>query len=237
MEASPAPQEPGPPGAPQRRGALVFGGLMVVVIAVIVGILVLGGDDDEDSDAAAEAGSCEAVEAPAPKEVDLPGPDAETPSASTVIFETSCGSFTVTLDAERAPKTAASFEYLAAEGVYDGTPFHRVAPGFVVQGGDPSGDGTGGPGYSVTEKPPGTLSYARGLVAMAKTGAEPPGTSGSQFFVVTAEADAGLPPDYALVGEVTEGYETIEEIEALGSPGTDGPPSEPVVVESATPEG
>jgi cyclophilin family peptidyl-prolyl cis-trans isomerase len=239
MEASRSPQETGPPGPPDsspRRGALIFGGLMLVVIAVVVGILVLGGDDEDSGDDAAADG-CETVEAPAPKQVELPGPEAEAPSASTVVFETSCGSFTVTLDAERAPKTAASFEYLAAEGAYDGTPFHRVAPGFVVQGGDPSGDGTGGPGYSVTEKPPGTLSYTRGLVAMAKTGAEPPGTSGSQFFVVTAEADAGLPPDYALVGEVTEGYETIEKIEALGSPGTDGPPSQPVVVESATPEG
>lgn len=209
---------------------------MLIVIAVVVGILVLGGDDDEGS-TVAEDGACESVEAPEPKDVSLPGPDAEAPTASTVVFDTSCGSFTVTLDAERAPKTAASFEYLASEGVYDGTPFHRVAPGFVVQGGDPSGDGTGGPGYSVTEKPPGTLSYTRGLVAMAKTGAEPPGTSGSQFFVVTAEADAGLPPDYALVGEVTDGYETIEKIEALGTEGSDGPPSQPVVVNSATPEG
>ena len=231
-----------PPAAPtsrppERRGALLFGALMLVVIAVVVGILVLGGDDEEGTGTAEESGACETVEAPEPKDVSLPGPEAETPTASTVVFDTSCGSFTVTLDAEQAPKTAASFEYLAAEGVYDGTPFHRVAPGFVVQGGDPSGDGTGGPGYSVTEKPPASLSYTRGLVAMAKTGAEPPGTSGSQFFVVTAEADAGLPPDYALVGEVTDGYETIEKIEALGSPGTDGPPSQPVIVNSATPEG
>jgi peptidyl-prolyl cis-trans isomerase B (cyclophilin B) len=234
MEATRAPQ-PASSGPPERRGALIFGGLMLIVIAVVVGILVLGGDDE--SSTVAEDGDCETVEAPEPKDVSLPGPEAETPSASTVVFDTSCGSFTVTLDAEAAPKTAASFEYLAAEGVYDGTPFHRVAPGFVVQGGDPSGDGTGGPGYSVTEKPPGTLSYTRGLVAMAKTGAEPPGTSGSQFFVVTAEADAGLPPDYALVGEVTEGYETIEKIEALGTEGSDGPPSQPVIVNSATPEG
>ena len=236
MQAAPTPADPHS-RPPQRRGALLFGALMLIVIAVVVGILVLGGDDEDSSGADAESGACESVEAPAPKDVSLPGPEADAPTADSVVFDTSCGSFTVTLDAEQAPKTAASFEYLAAEGVYDGTPFHRVAPGFVVQGGDPSGDGTGGPGYSVTEKPPGGLSYTRGLVAMAKTGAEPPGTSGSQFFVVTAEADAGLPPDYALVGEVTEGYETIEKIEALGTPGSDGPPSQSVIVNSATPEG
>ncbi|TFG71806.1 MAG: peptidylprolyl isomerase, partial [Solirubrobacterales bacterium] len=121
---------------------------------------------------------------------------------------------------------------------FDNTQFHRVAPGFVVQGGDPSGDGSGGPGYSVTERPPNDLSYTRGLVAMAKTGAEPPGTSGSQFFIVTSEADAGLPPDFALVGEVTEGLDTVVAIEALGAgPGSDGPPSQPVVVNSTMVEG
>lgn len=237
MEASPTPAEPGAQ-PPQRRGALVFGGLMVVVIVVVVGILVLGGDDEEGTTGAAESGECETVEAPAPKEVDLPGPDAEAPTVSTVVIDTSCGSFTVTLDAERAPKTAASFQYLAEEGVFDGTPFHRVIPGFVVQGGDPQGTGLGGPGYSITEKPPPSLSYSRGLVAMAKNEAEPPGTSGSQFFVVTAAADAGLPPDYALVGEVTDGYDTVERIEALGGAGETGEKtSQPIVINSATAEG
>ena len=96
--------------------------------------------------------------------------------------------------------------------------------------------GTGGPGYSVDEKPPSDLSYTKGIVAMAKSEAEPPGRSGSQFYVVTG-ADAGLPPDYALVGQVTDGMDVVEAIDALGTPGADGPPSMPVVINSATTEG
>lgn len=192
------------------------------------------GDDGETT---SEESACAEVEAPPAKDVELEAPKAKAPTASSVAFETSCGSFTVALDAETNPKTAASFQYLAEEGVFDDTPFHRVAPGFVVQGGDPTGEGTGGPGYSITERPPRDLSYTRGLVAMAKTSAEPPGTSGSQFFIVTADADAGLPPDYAIAGEVSEGFETVEAIEALGGgPGSDGPPSQTVITETATVE-
>jgi peptidyl-prolyl cis-trans isomerase B (cyclophilin B) len=111
----------------------------------------------------------------------------------------------------------------------------------VIQGGDPLGSdpvkaGTGGPGYHVDEKPPADLSYTKGIVAMAKSQVEPPGRSGSQFYVVTG-ADAGLPPDYALAGKVTEGMDTVEAIDALGTPGADGPPTQTVVIESATPEG
>lgn len=227
-----AERDPGP----GRRGALLFGALMVVVLAAVGVILVTGDDDGGDEQGASS--DCETVEEPSPKTVDIPAPNAKRPTGSAVVFETNCGSFTVALDTERAPRTAASFEYLAEEGVFDDTPFHRIAPGFVIQGGDPNGDGTGGPGYSIRERPPQNLSYTRGLVAMAKTGAEPPGTSGSQFFVVTADADAGLPPDFAPVGEVSEGFETIERIEALGAgSGTDGPPTQAVVIESATVEG
>ncbi len=220
---------------PGRRGALVFGGVLLVAIVAVVIVLLVG--DDGETDGTDAAGGCESVTAAEPQQVELPAPKAKQPSASAVVFDTNCGSFTVSLDAERAPKTAASFQYLAEQGAYDGTPFHRVAPGFVIQGGDPAGDGTGGPGYTITERPPQDLSYTRGTVAMAKTGAEPPGTSGSQFFVVTAEADAGLPADFALVGEVSDGFGTIERIEALGAPGSDGPPSQNVVIQSATVEG
>lgn len=224
--------------SPSRTGALIFGGLMVAVIVVLVIVLTGGDDGDGESASSAVAGECQEAEPASAKQVDLPEPPTKVPSASEVVFETSCGSFTVTLDAERAPKTTASFQYLAEEGVFDGTPFHRVIPGFVVQGGDPNGDGTGGPGFSITEAPPDDLSYTRGLVAMAKTEAEPPGTSGSQFFVITAEADGGLAPDFALVGEVTEGFETILAIEALGDPsGQTEAPSQPVLIETATVKG
>lgn len=200
-----------------------------------------GGGSSSDSTSASASPACQTVDAPPPKkDVKLAPPKADAPTATGVKFDTSCGSFTVSFD-DRAPKTDASFQYLAEQGLFNDTIFHRVVPGFVIQGGDPLGSstepgvaGTGGPGYSVDEKPPSNLSYTEGTVAMAKSQAEPPGRSGSQFYVVTA-ADAGLPPDYALVGKVSEGYDVVKAIEALGTPGSDGPPSMPVVINSATP--
>lgn len=222
----------------QAKLSLALG--LAVAIAVAA-VLLSGGDDDaggadvSETNAATEVG-CEFAEAPEAKDLALPAPTAKTPTASTVVFETSCGSFTVTLDAENAPLTAASVEYLAGEGVYDGVGFTRIAPGFVIQGGDPTETRAGSAGYSITEKPPADTAYTKGVVAMAKSGVEPPGTSGSQFFVVTG-ADAGLPPDYAVVGEVTAGFETIEKIESVGTAdgSGDGPAAAPVVINSATP--
>ncbi len=150
-----------------------------------------------------------------------------------LVFDTSCGSFTVTLDQELAPNTSASLVALAGDGFFDDTIFHRVVPDFVIQGGDPTQTGAGGPGYSTVDVPPDDAAYVKGVVAMAKTELEPPGTSGSQFFVVTG-ADIGLPPEYAIVGEVTEGMDTIDRIAALAQ--GDGPPSQPVVVSSVTVE-
>src|SRR5262249_39523595 len=103
-----------------------------------------------------------------------------------------------------------------------------------IQGGDPTQSGTGGPGYSIDEPPPGNLSYTRGVVAMAKSPAEPPGRSGSQFFVVT-QPDAGLTPDYALVGRVVSGLDVVDRIEQLGSP--DDRPLAPVVINRMTIKG
>jgi cyclophilin family peptidyl-prolyl cis-trans isomerase len=99
----------------------------------------------------------------------------------------------------------------------------------VIQGGDPLGNGAGGPGYSVDEKPPPNLSYTRGIVAMAKTSAEPPGRSGSQFYIVLAP-DAGLPPEYALLGRVSEGMNVVERIGKLGRP-EEKPPKQTVLIE------
>src|SRR5207248_11635926 len=105
---------------------------------------------------------------------------------------TSCGDFVIRLVVKAAPRTAASFAYLARRGFYNGLTFHRIVPGFVIQGGDPRGNGQGGPGYSVVEAPPHSLKYTRGVVAMAKSEIQDPGTSGSQFFIVTGP-DAQLP--------------------------------------------
>ena len=176
---------------------------------------------------------CRTVEAPEPKEepsLDKPAERLKAGRTYDVVMTTSCGTFTIRLDQAENPKTAASFAALVREGFYDGLTFHRVVPEFVIQGGDPAGNGTGGPGYSVREAPPSDQAYTAGVVAMAKAGNEPPGTSGSQFFVVTGD-DTGLPPEYAVAGEVTEGMEAVDAIEALGT--GDGPPSQPVVIESA----
>ena len=218
--------------------------ISAILIALALALVACGGDDSTSSTAAGTsddaASACDQVDQPSPKKVKLKAPPLKAPPAgTTVTFDTNCGSFTVELDTKGAPKTSASFAYLAQEGLFDDTPFHRVAPGFVVQAGDPLGGdpklaGTGGPGYSVTEKPAPDAQYTKGVVAMAKSEVEPPGTSGSQFFIVTG-ADAGLPPDYAIAGKISEGFETVQAIEAQAQPGvSDGPPAQPVVIDTAT---
>jgi cyclophilin family peptidyl-prolyl cis-trans isomerase len=139
-----------------------------------------------------------------------------------VTVQTSLGTFAFTLDVKDSPCTTSSFAHLARQHFFDGLIFHRIVPGFVIQGGDPNGNGTGGPGYTVVDTPPTDAKYVRGVVAMAKTGTEPAGTSGSQFFVVTG-ADAGLPPDYALLGKVTRGLDVVERIGRLGNPQNEQP--------------
>jgi peptidyl-prolyl cis-trans isomerase B (cyclophilin B) len=188
------------------------------------------GGGDGESEQAAAPGGCRQVEQPEARtqSVEPPsGPLAEG-SHPRVLVETSCGPFTITLDPESAPNAAASFANLARTGYYDGTSFHRIVPGFVIQGGDPTGTGAGGPGYTTVDTPrPGTR-YPRGAVAMAKTGEEPAGTAGSQFFVVTR--DAPLPPDYAVIGSVADGMQTVDRISALGDRATELP-RRPVVID------
>ena len=139
-----------------------------------------------------------------------------------LVVSTNCGSFTVALDVSAAPNTTASLVALAKAGFFDGTVFHRIVPGFVIQGGDPTGTGQGGPGYTTVDRPRPDARYTRGVVAMAKTPGEAPGTAGSQFFVVTG-ADTGLPPDYAVVGRVLKGLDVVERIGRLGNPATEQP--------------
>jgi len=221
---------------PDRRWIVlaVFG---LVAVAVVVAVLIGGGGDSDDDTTTpstqATSSGCEKVEAPAPKNVSFKAPDQvlEKGKPATAVVKTSCGTFEIELDTERAPKTANSFAFLAEEGFYDDLTFHRIVPGFVIQGGDPEGTGLGGPGYSVDEEPPANLSYTKGVVAMAKSSADPPGRSGSQFYVVTG-ADAGLPPEYALVGKVSEGFDAISRIEELGGP--DEKPKQPVVIEEVS---
>lgn len=209
--------------------------LLLAALALLAGC---GGGDDEaggdDGTTTAPITECQDVDAPDPRDPGTNTAPTEELDASlthTLTFETSCGTFEVTLDPEAAPKTAASLLALAESGYFDDTIFHRVVPGFVIQGGDPTQSGGGGPGYSTVDAPPSDAAYTKGVVAMAKTEVEAAGTSGSQFFVVTGD-DIGLHPDYAIVGEVTEGMDTVERIDALGV--GDGPPSQPVVVNTVT---
>jgi peptidyl-prolyl cis-trans isomerase B (cyclophilin B) len=212
----------------------------LVALALVLAVLAAGcGGDDGDGEGAgttAASGECESVEAPEAQEAEqreAPSEPLDTGTTYSLVVETSCGPFTIALDLDQAPTTSASLVALAKNGFFDDTTFHRVVPGFVIQGGDPTGTGAGGPGYSTVDKPPSDAKYVRGVAAMAKTQVEAPGTAGSQFFVVTGE-DVGLPPDYAIVGEVTEGMDSVERIEALGT--GDGPPSQPVVIEAITVE-
>jgi peptidyl-prolyl cis-trans isomerase B (cyclophilin B) len=207
--------------------------MRTVLIALLIAAVAVGcgGGDDE---ATSGGGECESVKAPEPREpatLAAPSEPLDASTTYTLTFETNCGSFTITLDPELAPETSASLVALARDGYFNDTIFHRVVPGFVIQGGDPTQKGAGGPGYSTVDVPPSTAAYTKGVVAMAKSGVEAPGTAGSQFFVVSGD-DAGLPPEYAIVGEVTEGIDAVERIGALGV--GDGPPSQPVVVTSVT---
>jgi peptidyl-prolyl cis-trans isomerase B (cyclophilin B) len=194
-----------------------------------------GGPAPAPEDTGGEQGTgCEQAGAPAPKDAKLKKPKEKLDPAKTYVatVRTNCGDFEITLDAERAPKTGGSFKHLVDEGFYDGLGFHRIVPGFVVQGGDPQGDGSGGPGYKVVEAPPKDLQYTKGVVAMAKTQIEEAGTSGSQFFVVTGE-DAQLPPDYALLGKVTAGQEVVDLI-GVAPVQPDEQPVDPIVIRSIT---
>jgi cyclophilin family peptidyl-prolyl cis-trans isomerase len=190
--------------------------LLFLCLACAVLIGACGGDDSSSSD------TTTAKPDSGPQTL-----DASKTYVATV--DTSKGSFQITLDAKRAPKTGGSFKSLADKGFYDKLTFHRIVPGFVIQGGDPNGDGTGGPGYTVQEAPPQDLKYTQGVVAMAKTGSEPPGTSGSQFFVVTA-ADAQLPPEYALLGRVTSGADVVSRIAAVKTDPSTEKPLKPVTI-------
>ena len=211
-------------------------GLLSATCALLVAALVLlaagcGGGDGSST----TASGCEDVEAPAPRDdggQTAPTEPLDASQSWTLTFDTSCGTFVVTLDLDSAPKTAASLVSLARAGYYDDTIFHRIVPGFVIQGGDPTQSGNGGPGYTTVDPPPAGAAYTKGVVAMAKTGAVAPGTAGSQFFVVTA-ADAGLPPDFALLGRVSTGMDVVDKIGMLGDPATELPTTK-VVIEKAT---
>ncbi len=143
----------------------------------------------------------------------------------TVTIATSKGAITIKVEAALGPLAAGNFVALASCGFYDGLVFHRIVPGFVIQGGDPTGTGGGGPGYQFADDPV-TVPYTRGVVAMANSG---PNTNGSQFFIVLA--DSGLAPKYSIFGRVTAGMDAVDAIAAAADAEN---PSHPIAMDSVT---
>ena len=147
----------------------------------------------------------------------------------TATMETSHGTMAIALDPAAAPRTVNSFVVLARYHYFDGIVFHRIIPGFVLQGGDPTGKGTGGPGYQFADELPKPGRYELGSLAMANAG---PNTNGSQFFVISGPDGMRLPPQYSLFGKVVAGLETVAAIDAVGTSG--GTPKENVTIEKVT---
>jgi cyclophilin family peptidyl-prolyl cis-trans isomerase len=150
----------------------------------------------------------------------------------TVTIETALGTMTLKVEGDLSPIAAGNFVALAGCGFYDGVGFHRVVPGFVIQGGDPTGTGGGGPGYTIKDEPV-TATYARGIVAMART--PRPDSVGSQFFIVLDDAARGsleAANTYQIIGSVTSGMETADAITAAA--GAKQLPSDPVVMTHVT---
>jgi peptidyl-prolyl cis-trans isomerase B (cyclophilin B) len=153
----------------------------------------------------------------------------------TIEFQTSHGNFTVELDEERAPCNGASLVKLANEGFFNGITIHRIVPDFVIQAGRSEKTPDGGPGYSTIDPPLPETQYTKGVVAMAKATPEPPGTGGSEFFIVTGD-DLQLPSDYASVGRIVEGMDVVEKIGRLGNAETQLP-TEKIVIKQAKASG
>ncbi len=153
----------------------------------------------------------------------------DTAKRYTATMVTSKGSMTIALDPQAAPRTVNSFVFLARYHYFDGIVFHRVIPGFVLQGGDPTGTGTGGPGYKFADELPAPGRYELGSLAMANAG---PDTNGSQFFVISGPDGMRLPPSYSLFGKVVAGLDVVAAIDAVGS--SSGKTKEKVTIESVT---
>lgn len=225
----------------QRRRTQIVA--VVILAAVVTAIVLLAADSGRREVAttsrttvarattttAGEPAPCPAPDGSSPKRRQFSAPFGtciDPARTYTAVVATDVGTFRIRLDAARAPRTVNNFVSLARYHFYDGLTFHRVVPDFVIQGGDPAGDGTGGPGYTFPDELPDPGDYHAGSVAMANSG---PDTNGSQFFVVTTDNGAkqlveavGGQARYSLFGTVVEGMDVVRRIEADGQPG--GPP-------------
>ena len=144
----------------------------------------------------------------------------------TATIDTSLGELVVALDAANAPQTVNNFVFLALHHYYDGVIFHRIINGFMCQGGDPTGTGTGGPGYRFEDELPKRGEYQIGSVAMANAG---PNTNGSQFFLVSGPSGVGLPPQYSLFGQIVKGLDVLEQMQGVRTASGDRPVDDVVI--------
>jgi peptidyl-prolyl cis-trans isomerase B (cyclophilin B) len=209
--------------------------VLVPIIAVIV-IYSLVKSDDSSSAATKENGCTKVTSSKLPTKdtsQKAPAMTIDPTKTYTAKIATSCGTMTVDLNAKTAPAATNNFVSLAKEGFYNGLPFHRAAKDFVIQGGDPKGDGSGGPGYSVKGEVP-TDHYPVGALAAAKSGGAPAGDFGSQFFIVTGAQGATLPNDYARFGDVSSGISVAKKIGSFAPSSGDGPPTQKVLIDKIT---
>ncbi len=209
--------------------------VLVPVIAVIV-IYSLVKSDDSSSAATKQNGCTKVTSSKLPTKdtsQKAPAMTIDPNKTYTAKIATSCGTMTIALDAKTAPVATNNFVSLAKDGFYDGLPFHRVAKDFVIQGGDPKGDGSGGPGYTVKGEVP-TDHYPVGALAAAKSGGAPAGDFGSQFFIVTGSQGATLPNDYARFGNVSSGISVAKKIDSFAPSSGDGAPTQKVLIDKIT---
>jgi cyclophilin family peptidyl-prolyl cis-trans isomerase len=179
--------------------------IAILALTILVAACTGGGSTPSPT-VAPSPSSTQAASSSCPTSQPDPLPAGET---RTVTIETSKGAILIKVEADLGPHAAGNFVALAECGYYDGVVFHRLVPGFVIQGGDPTGTGSGGPGYQFADDPV-TVSYDRGVVAMANAG---PNTNGSQFFIVLEDNDT-LDPNYSVFGRVSAGMEAVDAIAA-----------------------
>jgi cyclophilin family peptidyl-prolyl cis-trans isomerase len=230
-------------------------GIVLVIVVSVGGIIAVSGNDPEPTTSSdtTSATATTAFTPPTGRTITGPTPcPAEDGSEERVaqfeqtpptciedgvkysaIIDTNKGSFTIELDAAAAPQTVNNFVVLARYKYFDGTSCHRAIPNFVVQCGDPTATGTGGPGYQFADELPQQGQYKVGSIAMANSG---PNTNSSQFFVITGSDGAALPPNYSLFGQVTDGLDTtVPALDAAGNPENNGvPPLEQLIINSVT---
>ena len=210
---------------------------IIAIPIIIIGVVLSLTNSSDDSSSTLPKG-CTSVEKPPAKKAELTAPaqTIDVNQAYTATIETTCGTIEMSIAAQQYPISVNNFVYLANKGFYDGLDFVRASTSLgVIQTGSPNNTNVGGPGYTVqAEVPTASPAYPIGTVAWAKSGAEPAGSAGSQFFIVTGANAATLPADYAVIGTVTSGQEVANAIEKLAPASGDGPLTKKVKMKKVT---